>query len=82
MTLPRGAHTVALWLDRTPVRAAGEWLSALAVVGVLVLLRRGSAPCRAAVRRRRRWIPAGAAALGVVWLWLRLAPAARRPTAR
>lgn len=37
-TLPYGTHTVKLWLDRTPLRAAAEWLSVLGLLLVLTLL--------------------------------------------
>ena len=81
LTLPRGAHVVTLWLDRTPVRALGEWLSLAAVGVTLVLLRPQAREALAGeaaavqLRRGRRWALLALLAAGAVWVGLRLLPA-------
>ncbi len=83
MTLPRGQHTVTLWLDRTPIRAVGEWLSVLALLVTLALLRpqlseylKLSGSSRLALERYRRLVLAGLLMLCAIWVGLRVFPEA------
>ncbi len=66
--LPQGKHTVRLWLGRTPLRAAAETLSLLAVGGWLLAGGRFAWPLRVAASRGRfAWRPAGGGRRGLCW---------------
>lgn len=71
--LPPGAHTVTLWLDRTPLRATAEAVSALALlIPAAIGLRRRRAPLPRLPRRG--WAAAGLLALGLALARLLLPP--------
>ncbi len=77
LSLPRGTHTVTLWLGRTPLRTVAEWLSLLALAMLLALAHPQSghgAKLQASPQRRR--IAAILILGAAVWLGLRILPRA------
>lgn len=76
LTLPRGEHTVTLWLDRTPIRALAELLSLLGLVVALILLRRALRAGARALAANPRPTIAVAAMLAVLGVGLRIFPEA------